>query len=153
MRPGNAVFSDSKLFLPIITGIPHVLFLKYLKSLGRLHGRLLFIPITLFSDAATIWESMVDIFIDSYYIYFCACGNLLQQAVILPGNEVVYQSTVLTEYLNSNRSFNCRMTLIIQELEIRIRKIENIFYRRVYSHFRKWERLPCKLESGLLKMI
>ena len=38
----------------MITGIPHVTFLKYLISVGRHHGSLLSFPITLFSEAATM---------------------------------------------------------------------------------------------------
>jgi hypothetical protein len=35
---------------------PQVLFLKYAMSVGIFQGSALFFPITLFKDAATIWE-------------------------------------------------------------------------------------------------
>src|SRR6185312_1358842 len=57
--PGKSFFKDSKVFLPMITGMLHVLFLKYLKSLGRRQGRFPSLPIILFSEAATMWESIV----------------------------------------------------------------------------------------------
>src|SRR6185312_16505686 len=57
--PGRSFLSDSYVFLPIITGIRQVLFLKYLKSFGILQGKPFFIPMMLFSEAATMCEIMI----------------------------------------------------------------------------------------------
>src|SRR5215813_7811789 len=38
----------------MMTGIPHVTFLKYFISVGKCQGSLLALPITLFSETATI---------------------------------------------------------------------------------------------------
>jgi hypothetical protein len=42
----------------MITGIAHVLFLKYLKSADNFQGKPFFTPMILFSEAATMCESI-----------------------------------------------------------------------------------------------
>jgi hypothetical protein len=51
--------NDSKVFLPITTGMPQVVFLKNFKSLGKCHGSLLSLPITLFAEAARRKEIVI----------------------------------------------------------------------------------------------
>jgi hypothetical protein len=61
---------DSKVFLPIITGIPHVVFLKNFMSFGNFHNNALPSPMALSSDAATT----IDIYMLLIYI---AIGALM----------------------------------------------------------------------------
>ena len=62
---------DSKVFLPIATGIAQVTFLKYFISLGKCQSNSLFLPMALFSAAAT--TRVDDIILDfriREYAYF-----------------------------------------------------------------------------------
>jgi hypothetical protein len=60
--PGNGLEAiDSKVFLPMMTGIPHVRFLKNFMSLGSFHNNALFWPMALFSEAATTNEIIMII--------------------------------------------------------------------------------------------
>src|SRR5690554_7307200 len=54
IRPGSGLPMESQVLRPIMMGLPMVACLKYLRSPGRYHGRLLFRPITRFRDMATI---------------------------------------------------------------------------------------------------
>src|SRR3989344_5721213 len=50
---------DSWVFLPIMTGFPLVVSLKYFSSEGKFQGSLFLYPITLFSSIATIREIVI----------------------------------------------------------------------------------------------
>src|SRR3989344_3916788 len=56
---GSGFPIDSKVFLPIITGLPEVIVLNLFKSAESFHGNLLLIPITLFFPIAAINEIII----------------------------------------------------------------------------------------------
>src|SRR5690349_514865 len=53
-RLGNGFPRLSKVFRPMTTTLPLVIFLNHLKSSGRCHGILFSVPITRFSDIAAM---------------------------------------------------------------------------------------------------
>lgn len=101
MRPGRS----SKVFRPMIMGMAQVVFLKKRKSSGSFQGNPPALPITLFSDAATICD-MIRPFI-----------NLIS--------------------LNSYRSFDAGMILIIFQCKILKPEICNISHLRIQLHHRQ----------------
>jgi len=56
VRPDKGDFIDSKVFLPMMTGLPMVELIKCFMSLGRRHGNPLSLPITPLVDIAQIKE-------------------------------------------------------------------------------------------------
>src|SRR3989338_3361716 len=62
VRRGNALPSDSNVFLPITIGFPIVISLKYFPSTGFPHGMALLLPIRKFLSIAAIIEIIASVY-------------------------------------------------------------------------------------------
>src|SRR5450755_4879302 len=81
--PASGLFPNaSYVFLPMISGKPQVVFLKNRISSGRFHNIWLFFPMALFSEAATIIDSVMKFYLYSYLGFNRGVRMIIFQAEI-----------------------------------------------------------------------
>src|SRR5450432_651528 len=116
-RPGSGLPARaSKVLRPITTGIPQVVFLKNLISLGKCQTNWLSFPITLLVLAATMRLMIID-----------------------------YKSKEISLALYCHFRLDCRMALIVLQDEIPEPEPEDILYFRIELHDRQGIGRPGQL--------